>query len=55
MNGFGRGSLTITKGWALHKSRCPVSPDMRPPSSGGWKIVVNTVGIPSAPTAQTER
>jgi hypothetical protein len=45
-NGFGRGSLTVKEAWALYHTGYPVPPDMRLPSSGGWKIVVNGIDIP---------
>jgi hypothetical protein len=54
-NGFGRGSLTVKEAWALYHARYPVPPDMRLPSSGGWKMAMNGIGIPPPPTPGTER
>jgi hypothetical protein len=46
VNGFGRGSLTVAKAWALYCARYPVPPDMRVPSGGGWRMAVNGIGVP---------
>ena len=52
-NGFGRGSLTVGQAWALYEVRYPVPPDMRLPSSGGWKMADNGIGIPPPPSPGT--
>ena len=54
-NGFGRGSLTVAQAWALYDARYPVPPDIRLPSSGGWKMATNGIGIPPPPTLRTQR
>ncbi|KAK1681808.1 hypothetical protein QYE76_042656 [Lolium multiflorum] len=54
-NGFGRGSLTVAEAWALYHARYPVPPDMRLPSSGGWKMAVNGIGIPPPPKPGTDQ
>jgi hypothetical protein len=53
-NGFGRGSLTVAKAWALYEARYPVPPDMHLPGGGAWKMAVNGIGIPPAPMPGTE-
>lgn len=45
-NGFGRGSFTVAEAWALYHTRYPVPPDMRLPSSGGWRMAVNKICVP---------
>jgi hypothetical protein len=54
-NGFGRGSLTVPEAWALYHARYPVPPDMRLPSSGGWKMAVNGIGVPPPPKPGTDQ
>jgi hypothetical protein len=54
-NNFGRGSLTVKEAWALYRPGYPVPPDMRLPSSGGWKMAVNGIGVPLPPSPGIER
>jgi hypothetical protein len=49
VNGFGCGSLTVSKEWALYGSLYPVPLNMRP-IGGGWKMAVNGVCIASKPS-----
>jgi hypothetical protein len=51
-NIFGRGSLAITEACAMYMARYCVPPDMRMPSSG-WKMVINRIDAPLAPTSLT--
>ncbi|KAK1696766.1 hypothetical protein QYE76_013463 [Lolium multiflorum] len=44
-----RGSLTVAEAWALYRAGYPVPPDMRLPSSGGWRMAVNGIGVPPPP------
>ena len=53
-NGFDRGSLTVAEVWALYHVGYPIPPDMRLPSSGGWRMAVNGIGIPPPPSPGTE-
>ena len=54
-NGFGRGSLTVPQAWALYRAGYPVPPDMRLPSSGGWRMAVNGIGVPPPLSLGMER
>jgi hypothetical protein len=51
-NIFGRGSLAITEACAMYMTRYRVPPDMRM-LSRGWKMVVNRIDVPLAPTSGT--
>jgi hypothetical protein len=51
-NGFRRNKLTVAEAWSLYGARHKVP---RPPSSGGWKMAVNGIGILPAPTPGTNR
>jgi hypothetical protein len=48
-NGFGRSSLTVVEAWVIYRVGYPVPPDMHLPSSGGWRMSVNGVGVPPPP------
>ncbi|KAK1616134.1 hypothetical protein QYE76_021651 [Lolium multiflorum] len=54
-NGFRRCSLTVAEAWALYHTRYPVPLDMRLPSSSGWKMVVNGIGVPPPPKPGTDQ
>jgi hypothetical protein len=44
----------VAEACALYRTGYPVPPDMRLPSSGGWRMAVNGVGVPP-PSQGTER
>jgi hypothetical protein len=55
MNGFDRGSLAVAEAWQLYRSRYSVPPDLSLPNIGGWKMDINGISIPPAPTRGSKR
>jgi hypothetical protein len=45
----------VAEAWAMYRAGYPVPPDMRLPSNSGWKMAVNSVGVPTPPREGAER